>query len=317
MIKINELAKSLLGEKSVAVICHVRPDGDAVGSVLGLTRALNLMGVKADAYCSDPIPPKFFYLEGAKDIKDKLCGEYSAFVAVDSAEKSRIGDFEKYFSKNSNCYNIDHHLSNPNYAKVNYVTNRPSNSENVFEIAKAFNCPIDDKLANILATGILTDTGNLSHKDVPSITFKSVGELVDLGANVNDINYRMFHAQSKARAKLFAIVMSRIKYVSDGKFAYAPIYIDDLKESGARRDETEGFIDFIMDISGVEVGASIMEMSENNFKISLRSKNADVSQVALRFGGGGHKYASGCQLQGEYEDVVDRLRYVVLQYIEE
>ncbi len=317
MIEVNQLAKRLLNETKVAVICHIRPDGDAIGSVLGLTRALNIMGVEAYAYCSDPIPNRFLFLEGASQIQSEIKGRFSAYVAVDCAEKGRLGAFGDLFSKTSNCYNIDHHVSNTNYAHVNYVGDKPSNCENVFELIKAFECEIDAPLANILATGIMTDTGNLTHKGVLSSTYTVMGELLSLGADINDIHYRMFSAQSKNRAELFGRVMSKIRYFFDGRFAVASVFQKDIEDTGAKRDETEGFIDFVMGIDGVLVGACIMEMGRGIYKISLRSKGADVNQVAGRFGGGGHKLASGCQIQGDYEEVVDKLRYTVIQYIDE
>ncbi len=318
MIDIKELAKAILKEKSVAVFCHIRPDGDAVGSLLALTKALNDMGVEADAYCEDDIPKKFNYLFGASEIQKNLTKEYSAYVAVDSAEINRLGKFSEIFAKkNANTYSIDHHVSNTRYAKVNFVVDKPSNCENVFDFLTVCGYNFTSEVANALATGILTDTGNFKHKGVPSDTLVVASKLVDFGADLNDINYRMFDAQSKERANLFGKVMSKIRYLLNGDFAIITITLDDLTGARARRDETEGFIDFVMGIEGVKVGAAIMEMGSNNYKISLRSKKTDVNKVAGVFGGGGHILASGCQIQGEYEEVVDRLRYVVSQYIEE
>ena len=121
----------------------------------------------------------------------------------------------------------------------------------------------------------------------------------------------MFAAQSKERAKLFGITMQRIRYFFDGRFALATVRLDDLSTAGAAQSETEGFIDFVMGVIGVEVGACVLEMQKNKYKVSLRSKSADVNAVASTFGGGGHTLASGCQIAGEYEEVVDRIREAV------
>jgi phosphoesterase RecJ-like protein len=111
--------------------------------------------------------------------------------------------------------------------------------------------------------------------------------------------------------------MSKIRYLLDGKLAVASVLQSDLESSGALPDETEGFIDFVMGIKGVEVGVCIMQIGGDKYKCSLRSKTVDVNAVASRFGGGGHILASGCQIQGEYEEVVDDIRYAVKQQIPE
>jgi phosphoesterase RecJ-like protein len=117
--------------------------------------------------------------------------------------------------------------------------------------------------------------------------------------------------QSKARAKLFGRVMANIRYFLSDRFAVVSVFEKDIKDCGATPDETEGFIDFVMGINTVEVGACLMEIGKNKYKISFRSKETDVNAVALTFGGGGHTLASGCQISGEYEDIVDRITFAV------
>ena len=111
--------------------------------------------------------------------------------------------------------------------------------------------------------------------------------------------------------------MSKIRYFLDGRFAVASVLEKDILESGAKKDETEGFIDFVMGIDGVEVGACVLEMGKNKYKISFRSKGTDVNEVAGTFGGGGHVLASGCQIQGEYEEVVDKICFAVSRHIKD
>ena len=111
--------------------------------------------------------------------------------------------------------------------------------------------------------------------------------------------------------------MQRIRYFLDGKFAVATVRLADFEISKARQDETEGFIDFVMGVEGVEVGACVMETAKDKYKISFRSKSADVNGVASMFGGGGHTLASGCQIQGEYEEVVDKITFAVSRYLPE
>ena len=157
----------------------------------------------------------------------------------------------------------------------------------------------------------MTDTGNFRHKSLTPKTFLVASKMLEQGADINKINYHMFSAQTDKRAKLFGMTMDKIRYFHDRRFAVASILLSDLEKSGALPDETEGFIDFVMGIKGVEVGACVLEIKKDKFKISFRSREVDVNAVASRFGGGGHILASGCQIAGEYEEVIDKLCFAV------
>lgn len=318
-MSIEEIAYWLFKEKSVAIFCHIRPDGDTVGSAVALHYMLRDNGIVADIYSSDDIPLKFNFLKGIEDIKNKFdtSTEYSAYVAVDCAEVSRLGDFATIFADKKNTYVIDHHISNRGYAKRNCVIDRAANAENIYALATCKNMKIDKKIANALAMGIVTDTGNFRHKNVTPDTLRIAANLVEYGADLNEIYFNCFTAQSRERAKLFGATMEKIRYFADGRIAVISIMQEALKKSGAKIEDTEGFIDFIMGIKGVEIGISVLEIDKEVFKISLRSICADVNAVAQNFGGGGHVLSSGCQICGEYEEVVDRITVTATKYIPE
>ena len=313
MISITELANRIVKEKNVALFCHVRPDGDALGSALALKLALKSLGANAEVFCDDIVPLRFSFLNETKTVRNdfSISDGYSALIAIDCAEINRLGEFAGEFDRFENTYSIDHHVSNTRFAKINYVVDSASNCENVFDIIKAMQVEITKDIADFLAIGIVTDTGNFKHSNVTANTFNVASELAKRGADFNKIVYNTFTKQSKARAKLFGAVTSKIRYAFQDRFAIITITKKAIEEAGATPDETEGFIDFIMGIDTVEIGASVMEMASNKFKVSLRSKNADVNAVASSFGGGGHVHASGCQIQGEYEEVIDRLSFAV------
>ena len=311
VINLSQLAEKLKSQDSLALFCHIRPDGDCLGSALALCLALKSLGKKATVFCDDLIPERFAFLPVTAQVKNQLDGQYSAFVAVDCGDLTRLGNFANQFIEHKNTFNIDHHISNVHYAKCNYINCLPSNAQNVYDIICQLKVKITSEIANLLAMGIMTDTGNFRHKNVTPETFYTAGKLVELGADINTIYYHMFTAQSKNRAKLFGTVMQKIRYFHDGRFAIATVSLFDLENCSAKPDETEGFIDFVMGITGVEVGACILQIQENKFKISFRSKSANVNAVASDFGGGGHVLASGCQIFGEYEEVVDKIVFSV------
>ncbi len=317
MISLIELANKLKSEKRVALICHVRPDGDSLGSALALKLALCSEKVEAEVVCDDLVPSRFFFLEQTQTVKRSLDGEYSALIAIDCADLTRLGKLAEQFNKHPNTIVIDHHVSNNRYAKINYVLDVASNCENMFNLIKQSGMKLDKQTADLLMMGVMTDTGCFKHKNVTEETFRVASELKALGADVNLIYYHMFSAQTKERAMLFGITMQKLRYFLSGKFVVATIMLSDLEKSGAKQDETEGFIDFIMGIKGVEIGACIMETAKNKFKISFRSHEVDVNAVAGRFGGGGHSLASGCQISGEYEEVVDKITFAVSRELPE
>lgn len=312
MIELKAFAEKLSKEKSIALFCHVRPDGDTIGSALALKLALEKINIVVDVFCEDAIPERFFFLEQAGLIKNQITNNYTAFVGVDCADLSRLGVFAEEFEKHKNTYLIDHHISNTRFAKTSYVFDNASNSENIYELINLLNIEICDKIANLLAMGIMTDTGNFKHKNVTANTFKVMADVVSRGADVNVIAYNMFTKQSPNRAKLFGKTMANIRYFYDGRVAIATVMQSDVEFCNAKEDETEGFIDFVMGISGVEIGACVLQTETNKYKISLRSSGkSNVNNVALSFGGGGHILASGCRICGEYEDVIDRLCFAI------
>ncbi len=320
MITVTELSEKLLKESRVAIFCHTRPDGDAIGSACALKLALNGKGISATVFCSDPVPQKYLFINEARSIQNGYSGslnDFSALVATDNAELTRLGDFAEAFSKHKNTYSIDHHISNTRYADINYVNDRASNAENVFAVISEMKAEITPEIANLLAMGIMTDTGGFRHKNVTAETFSDAGKLVKLGADMNNLYFQTFTRQTRQRAELFGRTMSKIRYFHDGRTALAGVRLKDFSETKAMQEETEGFIDFIMGIDGVEVGACVMETDNGKFKISLRSKKADVNAIAATFGGGGHKLASGCKITGEYEEVVDRLVVTIGKYLED
>ncbi len=311
MISLTELSAKIKGERSVALFCHIRPDGDALGAALAFKLALKYLGIKADVFCEDPVPPRFLFLKETATVKKSIDGDYTAFIAIDCADITRLGEFAEKFLAHKNTYIIDHHISNTRFAKTNFVRETSSNCENVLDLINELQVPIDEQTANLLAMGIMTDTGNFRHKNVTPKTLYSAGLMVEKGADLNTIYYHMFQAQTKQRAKLFGRVMDKIRYFFDGRFALATVRLEDFSACEAEQNETEGFIDFVMGVIGVEVGACVMETQKNKFKVSFRSKGTDVNAVAGTFGGGGHTLASGCQIQGEYEEVVDKICFAV------
>lgn len=317
---LTEIAAVLNRSRNVAIVCHVRPDGDALGSALALGCALTNAGKKIYVLCEDPTPERlriFPAMDSTYQSLPERFNEIDLFVSVDSAELNRIGVFAPSFAAfKGNTLNIDHHISNPRYAKYNYVlSDSTATCEILPEILEAAGFEITKEIADLLALGLLTDSGNFSHRDVSEKTFSVAAKLKKCGADICDIGYEMFTRQTKARAMLYARVLGKMRFELENKLAFLTVTQKDFEETGTDKSQTEGFVDFPLSIDGVEVSVSLMEVKKNQYKASLRSRRVNVNAVADKFGGGGHVLASGCMLFGEYEEVVERLTHAVYQQL--
>lgn len=320
-MKINsleEIAQQLKKSKKVAVFCHVRPDGDALGSGLALCAALKRAGKTAFMCCEELPPEKFYFLQAMHGVQTQLPAvDFDTFVSVDCADIQRLGCFAKHFAKfKGTTVNIDHHISNAGFAEYNYVEECPATCQLLTRILRCAQLEIDEEVANLLMLGLITDSGNFTHTDVSPETYETAAYLRGNGANMNVINYEMYSRQSKQRALLYGRAMNKMRFALDDKLAIIIVTEKDLKETGAEKNMTEGFVDFPLTIDGVEVAVSLMEYREGMYKTSLRSKgNVNVNAIATAFGGGGHVLASGCMIFGMLEEVIDKLTYTVYQHI--
>lgn len=316
---LQEIARLIQNAESALILSHMRPDGDALGSSLALSFALDALGVRHAVLNESDIPSNLAFLEGVERVQKTSTLNADVLIAVDCADEARLGalsDFWYREKKKKITVNIDHHVSNTRFAKYNFLRERSANCMNIFQLIEAMGVPFDKKTANALMTGLLTDSGNFSHEDVTEETFSTAAKLVSFGADVKTLNERLFKSQSKARASLYAATMSNIRYGLDDRFAAIVVTKENMQKYGADNGMTEGFVDFPLTVESVEVCASLMEMRKGQYKISLRSKNyADVNKIAGVYGGGGHVRAAGCMIFGDLEEVLDRLTYTVSQYL--
>lgn len=313
---LKEIAALLEKGENIVVFCHVRPDGDAMGSALALTLALKNAGKNAFAVCEDVPPEKLNFIEQMHYFQSNLPEiSLDTLISVDCADVFRMGKFsEQYIRFKGNTINIDHHISNNGYGKANYVYDCSATCELLPEILSEAHLEITEEIANLIMLGLITDSGNFAHQDVTEKTFAVAAELRAKGADVNFLNYNLFSKQPKARALLYGRVLDKMRFANGDSICFLTITQADLQITGADKSMTEGFVDFPLTIEGVEVSVALMEVKPNQYKTSLRSKGkANVNAVASQFGGGGHILASGCMLFGEYEEVIERLTYAIYQ----
>ncbi|MBQ8342536.1 MAG: bifunctional oligoribonuclease/PAP phosphatase NrnA [Clostridia bacterium] len=318
---LEQIANRIKSAKSVLIVGHMRPDGDAFGSALALSCALDTLGIDNEVCVETDVPSNLAFINGIERVKKAPTRAYDLLVTVDCSDEQRLGALQDEFlaakRKKIDTVNIDHHISNNSFAKYNYVRECSANCMNVAALIEGLGAPFDKKTAEYLLIGLLTDSGNFSHDDVTEETLTLAAKLVAAGADIRYYHYMLFKKQPKARAALFAKTMSGMRYYHDDRFAVIVVSKENMELCGADNGMTEGFVDFPLNVETVEVAASVMEVKKGQYKISLRSKEyADVNKIAGVYGGGGHIRAAGCMLFGDVEEVIDKLSYTVSQYLE-
>lgn len=302
-----EIIDAILRSNNVLVCGHIRPDGDCVGSALAMRHICEKLGKNADAVCDAEKPNSFSFLPDY----DRFCAsrfdKYDLFIAVDCAVDKRLGAYVKQMTDAETVIDIDHHPTNEGYGDINYINEHASST---CEIIYSLFCDtdlLDAESATMLYTGLSTDTGHFMHSNTTDSVFKTAFGLCRLGVNVGDVNHALYCNNSFARMKLTARAISSIELYSDGKIALMTIMRSDLDECGCKSEDTEGLIDNAKSIAGVGIAICICEQPNGLYRVSLRSVSADVSQVAGVFGGGGHKLASGCIINGTRDEVTKKI----------
>ncbi|MDR2342232.1 MAG: DHH family phosphoesterase [Campylobacteraceae bacterium] len=286
--------QAILKSKSIVLASHVNPDCDTLGCALAMFDILQNIGKEAYLFnATEKLPNKLRFLPNFEHISSQLPNEFDMLVVFDCAKFERT-NLNKNILKQK-IINIDHHLTNSNFGDINLVSTEFSSAcMVVFEMLKANSINISSKAAACLYAGNIDDTGFFAYGNLNSKTFINSAELIDLGADPIYISKQLKQSVPLARFRLKEYVMQTVDLLKNGKVGLVIIMQNDLKRSGAKREDTEDIINVIRDLVSVELAIMILEEEDGSFKISLRSKNfLDVSKIALKFGGGGHFGAAG------------------------
>jgi phosphoesterase RecJ-like protein len=301
--KIIDRIIAAIGEhKTFCIVGHMRPDGDCVGSQLGLALALQAEGKKVWCWNQDPIPQKYRFLDPDKQIQTPKAGhKFDCVIATDAASFERLGTVGKHVSNRKFFINIDHHESNTRYADLNWVSARePSTGELIYRLLKVARWPITKPIADLLFTAISTDTGSFQYSTTRPGTYHAAAELVSRGANLAKICDEVYQSYPLSRARLLRHVYSKFRLTHDDRIGYFWLKQRDFTRTGADSADSEGLIDHIRAIEPVVVAITFEEIEPELTRISLRSKSdkVNVNEIAAEFGGGGHPAAAGARIPG-------------------
>ena len=311
----DEIIQAINKNLRYCISTHTNPDGDAIGSQLGLAHILENLGKSVTLVSRDPTPRIYRFLVGADRILQNPPQDlyFDVYFIIDCSDMSRIGDELTSRIQSRLIINIDHHETNQQFADINWVDpDASSSSEMIYRLARRLRVKISPEAAECLYTGIFMDTGSFRQSNTTSGSLKTAGDLVELGANPSRVSQEIHGSQSLSHIQLLGMVLNTLEIRADGMLALISITRDMFNATGTTAEDIEEFVNYPRSIQGVKVGALLREEPIGGIKVSLRSKDSiNVARLAAAFGGGGHKNAAGFYLDETLKNAKNRLEEAI------
>ena len=304
--------QALSEARYVLIITHINPDADTICSALAISNLLFEQGIKHKVFnVSKKLPPNVDFLNRFDKIVHQLPKSYDLIISLDCGDKKRFG-FE--LQEDIKLINIDHHASNDDYGDINIVDeNAASTAELVYKLFRVNGLNISKASAESIYCGIYDDSLGLATMRCSKSTFEAVADLVGCGVDVGYVSDMLIRRDSLAKYRLLPKVLDSLELHFEGKVALIYLKNEWLKISGAASHEAEEALDMVLKIAVSDIAVFLRE-SKTKIRVSLRSKNGvDVSTIAMKLGGGGHKMAAGCTLE---TDSIDAAKEIILNEIE-
>jgi len=309
MSNLASIAAALKECTTVLISAHKNPDGDALGSQLGLMLALEKMGKTVTAHNLDAVPEIYRFLPQSDRIKTgkPVQGRYDGCIVVD-ADPPRTGLFDKTYPADI-LINIDHHITNPLDWPLTWLdTDACATGEMVYKLIQELGVGIDRDIALCLYTAIFTDTGSFRYSNTTPESMRIAASLIEAGADSWLVTENVYESFSFPRLKLLGTVISNMERNGTGRTAWVVVTDELYRQTGTKAEDTDNFVNFVRSAKGVEVAVLFRQTGSAQYKISMRSKGrVDLSGLAQSLGGGGHKNAAGSVLDGSIEEVKKRV----------
>ncbi len=306
----NLFIKAIEKATKIAISGHIRPDGDCVGSCVGLRQYVieQYPQKRVDIYLQ-PIKPEFEFLKGAKTIKNapNENAVYDLFICLDCADKGRLGEFAVMYDNAKATFCVDHHISNEGFADEEVILpDRSSTSEILCELLDIEKMSKD--VAEALYMGIVHDTGVFKHQNTTKKVMYLAGDLLEKGINPSKIIDDTFYKKTYIQNQILGRALLESVLVMDKKVIFSVIKQSWFRFYGMTTADLDGIIDQLRVTEGVEVAILIYETEPSLYRVSMRSNEyIDVAKIAKEFGGGGHVRAAGCGIHGSYYDVINNI----------
>lgn len=314
---LSQVVELIEKKKAFAITTHVKPDGDGLGSSLGLCWLLKSLGKSADVIVRGEVPPAYHKLPGVDLIRDveHLNGSYDAVFLIECSDLERPGirGLNEAFT-----VNIDHHSTGDQFGTINWIDPTASAvGEMIYNLCKAIGGRITKEIADCVYMALVTDTGSFHYSNTTDRTLKVASELIKAGAKPAEISGAVYNNYPWSRIELMRRVLDTVKRDETGKIAYMRQTLAMRQESDAIDGDNNGFVNIPLSARDVEAVIYMREIGPDSYRVSLRSKgDLNVAKIAERFGGGGHRNAAGLQIDGNWDAKEAELVDVLLQEID-
>ena len=308
----QQIHNHIKGAANLALVSHPNPDGDTLGAAVAFAEYLQTLGKSVKIFCLSPVPEKFHFLNNIHLISqdENVFANADTVAVLDSGDLKYAGVAEILKDHTATIINIDHHATNAHYGHINMVVpTASSTTEVVYNFFKINNIFINPNMACALLAGLVTDTDNFTNQATTYASLTAGGELLRLGANWTMINNRLVRNKSIGALKLWGVVLSRLNKKEEVDMAYTYLTTADIVEHDASDEDVEGIANFLNKLDGAKISLFLKEMSAGKVKGSFRTthEDIDVSALAKKLGGGGHKKAAGFTADGTIDGVVNRI----------
>jgi len=307
---INQLIRAIKKYSKFLITSHINAEGDALGSGLALASLLRKLGKQAFIVNRDGVPENYSFLPGAAGIRQSLnkCSFQAAFI-IDCADKNRIGSIAKLIDSEKPLINIDHHIDNKKFGKINWVDPYASSTgEMIYRLFKLTRTKLNRKDALNIYTAIVTDTGSFRHSNTTSATLRIASELLRFGIEPAKTYSRVYENNSVENILLVAKIISRLSFGAGNKIAWVKIRTPEFKKIQANHEILDKILDFAKSINTVKIVIIFSQVEKGLVKLSFRSKSPiNVQRIAKIYDGGGHKFASGCTIKGSLKEAESKV----------
>jgi phosphoesterase RecJ-like protein len=298
----------LRNARSIYIATHISPDGDAIGSAVGLAWVLQAIGKTCTVVCADPVPPSLRFIPGAETVSAQPPTDQDLIVIVDTGDVARLGRVytAETFAQRP-IINIDHHLTNAAFGTLNVIDPQAAAvGEMIFTLAQALGVAINPTIATCLLAAIVTDTIGFRTSSTTPQTLHVASVLVQAGAPLSEIVQQSFESRPLPVLRVWGHVLSTFTVHSGLAWASLPNAV--LRHHGAKEDDVKGLVNVLRGTEGVLVSTLLMESADGRIKVEFRSNGkVNVADIAATLGGGGHKAASGCTLPGPLAEAERRV----------
>lgn len=299
--------------QTFAVISHVRPDGDAIGSMLALGCSLLAMGKTVHFWNEDGLPDSLAFLAGSERVvlPPVEPQDIDVVLAVDTATKPRLGDNALHAASKAKVWvNIDHHISNPRYGDLNYIdASSPATGQILYDLIRALDMPLPAESRDAIYVAVSTDTGSFQYPATTAKTYELAAQLIRCGLDVGPLNIATYHNYPYRRVELMRSLLNTLERSEDGRVAHWELSDATREKFQLQPEDSEGLIDIIRAIQGVLVAIFFEELPDGKVRVSMRSKDSriNVCEICALFGGGGHALAAGIRMRGPIEEAREQV----------